>query len=105
LLSRILQQPRREQYEIIQQLLKTANSKVKGCKQFELAYESQLNWPRFTYYRDFLTSCELLMPSDEESTQYYEITPKGERYLQLFAEMEDGLRASDTRNRVIGSTQ
>jgi predicted transcriptional regulator len=104
LLSRILQQPRREQYEIIQQLLKTANSKVKGCKQFELAYESQLNWPRFTYYRDFLTSCELLMPSDEESTQYYEITPKGERYLQLFAEMEDGLRASDTRNRVIGST-
>jgi predicted transcriptional regulator len=105
LLSRILQQPRREQYEIIQQLLKTANSKVKGCKQFELAYESQLNWPRFTYYRDFLTSCELLMPSDEESTQYYEITPKGERYLQLFAEMEDGLRTSDTRNRVIGSTQ
>jgi predicted transcriptional regulator len=103
--SRILQQSHREQYEIIQQLLQTANSKVKGCKQFELAYESQLNWPRFTYYRDFLISCEFLIPTDEEPVQSYEITPKGKRYLQLFAEMEDVLRAADTRNKVIGSTQ
>jgi predicted transcriptional regulator len=95
----------REQYEIIQQLLQTVNSRVKGCKQFELAYESQLNWPQFTYYRDFLISCELLIPSDEEPAQYYEITPNGERYLQLFAEMEDGLRDAATRNKVIGSTQ
>jgi hypothetical protein len=35
----------------------------------------------------------LLIPSDEEPIEYYEITPKGKRYLQLFAEMEDGLRA------------
>jgi predicted transcriptional regulator len=100
MLSRILQQPHREQYEIIQQLLQTANSKVEGCKQFELAYESQLNWPRFTYYRDFLISRELLIPSDKEPAQQYEITPKGERYLQLFAEIEDGLRAADTQNKV-----
>jgi predicted transcriptional regulator len=75
MLSRILQQPHREQYEIIQQLLQTANSKVEGCKQFELAYESQLNWPRFTYYRDFLISRELLIPFDKEPAQHYEITP------------------------------
>jgi predicted transcriptional regulator len=91
--SRILQQPHREQYEIIQQLLLTAYSKVEGCKQIELAYENQLNWPRFTYYRDFLISSELLTPSDNaEATQHCEITPKGERYLQVFTEIQDDLR-------------
>jgi predicted transcriptional regulator len=59
--SRILEQPHREQYEIIQQLLQTARSKVNGCKQFELACESQLNWPRFEYYRDVLLSNKLLV--------------------------------------------
>jgi predicted transcriptional regulator len=92
--SRILQQPHREQYEIIQQLLLTAYSKVEGCTQIELAYENQLNWPRFTYYRDFLISSELLVPSGNAATQHYEITPKGERYLQVFTEMEDDLRPS-----------
>jgi predicted transcriptional regulator len=90
--SRILQQPHREQYEIIHQLLQTARSKINGCKQFELAYESQLNWPRFEYYRDFLISRELLIPSNNEPTQHYEITPKGDRYLKVFAKIEDDLR-------------
>jgi predicted transcriptional regulator len=91
--SRILQQPHREQYEIIQQLLLTAYSKVEGCKQIELAYENQLNWLRFTYYRDFLISSELLIPSgNAEATRHYEITRKGERYLQVFTEIEDDLR-------------
>jgi predicted transcriptional regulator len=89
--SKILQQPHREQYEIIQQLLQTAYSKVEA-KQFELAYQSQLNWPRFTYYRDFLINQELLIPSNRGPTQHYEITPKGEYYLQLFGELEDDLR-------------
>jgi predicted transcriptional regulator len=91
--DRILEQPHREQYEIIQQLLQTASSKINGCKQIELAYESQLNWPRFAYYRDFLISRELLIPSNNERTQHYEITPKGERYLNVFAELEDDLRS------------
>jgi DNA-binding PadR family transcriptional regulator len=42
----------------------------------------------------------LLIPFDKEPAQHYEITPKGERYLQLFAEIEDGLRAADTRDKV-----
>lgn len=79
--SRMLQQPHREQYEIIHQLLQTVYSKVESCKQFELAYESQLNWLWFTHYRDFLISCELLIPSDKGPIQHYEITPKGECYL------------------------
>ncbi|MPZ07983.1 MAG: hypothetical protein GEU26_16465 [Nitrososphaeraceae archaeon] len=89
--SRILQQTHREQYEIIQQLLQTAFSKVEAT-QFELAYQSQLNWPRFTYYRDFLISQELLIPSNKGPTQHYEITRKGEHYLQVFGELEDDLR-------------
>lgn len=90
--SRILQQLHREQYEIIQQLLYTAYSKVEACTQFELAYESQLNLLRFTYYRDFLISRDLLISSDKGLTQHYEITPKGERFLQIIAEVEDDLR-------------
>jgi predicted transcriptional regulator len=90
--SRILKQSHREQYEIIHQLLQTANSKVEACKQFELAYESQLNWPRFTYYRDFLIRRELLIPSDRRPTKHYEITPKGEQYLHVFSEIEADLR-------------
>jgi predicted transcriptional regulator len=90
--SRILPQPHREQYEIIQQLLLTAYSKSEGCKQLDLAYESQLNWPRFTQYRDHLISHELLTPSNKGPTQHYAITSKGERYLQVFTEMEHDLR-------------
>jgi predicted transcriptional regulator len=93
--SRILHQPHREQYEIIQQLLQTANSKVEA-KQFELASASELNWPRFTYYRDFLISQELLTPSNKGPTQHYEITPKGERFLQVFGEIEDDLQTLST---------
>jgi predicted transcriptional regulator len=96
--SKILQQPHREQYEIIQQLLQTAYSKVEACKQFELAYESQLSWPRFTYYRDFLISRELLIPSDTGSTQHYEITPTGEQYLQVFAGIEADLRPTSNED-------
>jgi predicted transcriptional regulator len=90
--SRILQQPLRKQYEIIQHLLQTAYSKEEACTQFELAYESQLNWLRFIYYRDFLISRDLVISSDKGPAQHYEITPKGERFLQIFAEVEDDLR-------------
>jgi predicted transcriptional regulator len=93
-MDRILQHPHREQYEIIQQLLLTAYSKVEGCKQIELVYENQLNWPRFAYYRDFLIRSELLVPSNKGATQHYEITPKGERHLQVFTEIEADLRPS-----------
>jgi predicted transcriptional regulator len=93
--SRILHQPHREQYEIIQQLLQTAYSKVEA-KQFELASESELNWLRFTYYRDFLISQELLISSNKGPTQHYEITPKGERFLQVFGEIEDDLQTLST---------
>jgi predicted transcriptional regulator len=63
-----------------------------GLQTISLAYESQLNWPRFAYYRDFLINRKLLIPSDKEQTQLYETTSKGQRFLGLFADMEADLR-------------
>jgi hypothetical protein len=50
------------------------------------------SWPQFIRYRDLLVRTKLLIPSNEAPTQHYEITPKGERYLQLFGEIEDDLK-------------
>jgi predicted transcriptional regulator len=90
--GRSLHQPHRDYYEIIKQILQTVYSKAEGCKSAEMAYRCELAWVQFTYYRDILLSNKLLIPSEEGSTQRYEITPKGERYLRVFAEIEDDLR-------------
>lgn len=87
-------QPHRDYYEIIKQILQIVYSRKDGIsKSFELAYRCQLTWQQFKYYRDLLISHSLLLiSSSAEPNQHYEITPKGDRYLQLFAEMEDDLR-------------
>jgi predicted transcriptional regulator len=95
-LRRSLRQPHRDYYEIIKVILQNVYSKIGGCKPFEVAYRCQLNWPQFTYYRDILLRNKLLIPSNGVSIQCYEITPKGERYLHLFAELENGLRPLPT---------
>ena len=90
--KRIIKQPHRDHYEIIKQILQTVYTKAGGCKSFELAYLCQLTWPQFIQYRDLLISNKLLIPSNTEPTQRYEITPKGQRFLQLFQEIEDDLQ-------------
>jgi predicted transcriptional regulator len=85
----------RDSYEIIQQILRIVYSNVGGQnnKSFELAYRGQLDLPLFYYYRDLLIVRRLLrISSNTEPTQRYEITPKGERFLKIFAEIEDDLR-------------
>ena len=86
---RIIRQPHRDTYEIMKQTLLIVYTKVGGCKSFELAYMCQLTWPQFIRYRDLLISNKLMIPSNNGPAQRYEITPKGERFLKVFAEIED----------------
>jgi predicted transcriptional regulator len=89
--SRILRQPHRDYYEIIRQILQNVYAKVGGCKPSELAYRCDLSWKQVRGYRDILVNQKLLVPSNSEPSDHYEITPKGERYLKLIAEIEDDL--------------
>jgi predicted transcriptional regulator len=94
--QRVLRQPHRDHYQTIKQILQNIYSKAGGCRATEVAYRSELTWKRFREYQDPLTSRRLLIPSDNEATQHYEITPNGIRFLELFAEIEDGLRPEET---------
>jgi predicted transcriptional regulator len=89
-----IRQPNRDYYEIIKQILQTVYSRAEGCdKSFEIAYRCQLDLLQFFYYRDMLLNRRLLLVSfKNRDNQRYEITPKGERYLQVFIEIEDNLR-------------
>jgi predicted transcriptional regulator len=91
---KILRQLHRDHYEIVKQILQNVYTDAGGCRPSELAYGCELTWQQFRNYRDLLISRELLIPSEKGSIQRYEITPKGEHYLQLFAEIEDDLRPS-----------
>jgi predicted transcriptional regulator len=90
--GRIIRQPHRDHYEIIRQILQTVYTKAGGCKSTEIAYRCELAWLQFTPYRDILLSNNLLILSNAEPSQRYEITTKGERFLNMFAELEDDLR-------------
>jgi predicted transcriptional regulator len=85
----------RDYYEIIKQILQTVYSLAEGCdKSFEIAYRCQLDLLQFLYYRDMLLNRRLLLVSSKNRhNQRYEITPKGEHYLQLLGELENDLRA------------
>jgi predicted transcriptional regulator len=91
---RIIRQPHRDQYEIIKQILQTVYTKAGGCKPSELAYRCELTWEQFRNYRDLLIKQNLLIPSIKADNRGYEVTPKGECYLKVFAEIEDDLRPS-----------
>jgi predicted transcriptional regulator len=86
-----IRQPHRDQYEIVKEILQTIYTKANGCRSFELAYRCNLSWPQFTRYRDLLFNQKLLILSDFGPNQRYEITDRGLRYLQLFAQIENDL--------------
>jgi predicted transcriptional regulator len=87
-------QPHSDHYEIIKLILQTIYLRKNGIsRSFEIAYRCQLSLQQFIYYRDILLRRNLLsISSGVGSNQHYEITPKGEHYLQLFTEIEEDLR-------------
>lgn len=90
-----IRQPHRDYYGIIKQILQTVCTKAEGCKSFELAFRCELTWDQFTRYRDLLYNQKLLISSKTGHNQRYEITAKGVRFLEIFAEIEDDLKSID----------
>ena len=89
----MIRQSHRDYYEIIYHILQNVYAKAGGCRPSELAYRCELPWHLFRSDRDLLVSRNLLLiSSNNRPTQHYEISPKGERFMQLFAEIEDDLR-------------
>jgi predicted transcriptional regulator len=64
------------------------------CKPLDIVYGCRLTWDQFKAYRDMLVRSDLLIPLQTNGQLHYKITPKGFRYLQVFAEIEDDLRPS-----------
>ena|SRR5262245_6443942 len=96
-MPRMIRQSHRDYYEIINHILQNVYTKAGGCRPSELAYRCELPWQQFRSYRDLLINHNLLMISfNSGPNQHYEITPKGERFLQLFAEIEDDLKSANT---------
>jgi predicted transcriptional regulator len=88
-------QPHRDYYEIIKLILQTVYTRADGVNSSsEIAYRCELTWNQFIRYRDLLLKQKLLLTVSSNTTpnQHYEITPEGERYLQLFAEIQDDLK-------------
>jgi predicted transcriptional regulator len=86
-----IRQPHRDYYEIIKQILQAVYTKAEGCRSFELAFRCELTWDQFKRYRDVLLTQKLLILSNSGPNEHYEITPRGERYLPLFGEIEGEL--------------
>lgn len=96
-MPRMIRQSHRDYYEIINHIFQNVYTKAVGCRPSELAYRCEFPWQQFRNYRDLLISHNLLMISSNSGpNQHYEITPKGERFLQLFAEIEEVLKSANT---------
>lgn len=90
------QQRHRDRYDIVNDILQTVSNNpiIKRRHKTGIGYAANLtHWQTVTYLKGLIDQDLLRRISDDLGPySYYEITPKGERFLQLFAEMEDALR-------------
>ena len=72
---------KRSEMEIVFEILSAAKKKIKKTP---LLYKSNLCYDQFTVYMDYLEENKLLSRIDDENlSQVYYITEKGETYLEL----------------------
>jgi predicted transcriptional regulator len=84
--------PHRENYEIVNDILKFIASKY-NCNMAEVTFAASLTYGQQKRYMGFLTHLGLILISPESDySKGYEISELGRRYLQLFTEIEDDLR-------------
>jgi predicted transcriptional regulator len=76
------------------------------CKPLHIEYGARLTYRQtFGYVTSLVESGFLLKKKTKSGPyQYYEITDKGRRYLQVFAELEDNLRPVVSRGTLLTKT-
>ncbi|MFZ0556332.1 MAG: winged helix-turn-helix domain-containing protein [Nitrososphaeraceae archaeon] len=97
----------RSRYEIVNEILKVVLSMSKlsssffNCKKTHIAFHADLTYPQLCDYLGQLIGVELLKIVRYGPYQYYEITPKGRRYLQIFEELQNAI---DLSRKVVAIT-
>jgi predicted transcriptional regulator len=93
----VLFQSQRSKHEIVNDILQTVLSSQSAssyykCRGLHISYGCNLSWNQLQDYLGPLIESDLLKTTRSGPDLYYEITDKGQRYLQIFAEMEDDLQ-------------
>jgi predicted transcriptional regulator len=87
----------RSKHEIVNDILQTVLSRSRSpssyykCRGLHISYQCNLSWNQLKGYLGPLIDSELLKTTRSGPDLYYEITDKGQKYLQVFAEIEDDL--------------
>jgi predicted transcriptional regulator len=89
-------QPHRDKLDIIKDILSTVAETEPLYRnrrnQTSVGYAAYLTHPQTVRFLKGLIDEGLLTLTKSRPSSYYEITPKGQRCLQVFAEREDDLR-------------
>jgi predicted transcriptional regulator len=86
----------RSKFEIVNNTLRTVleNPSIKRRHKTTIGHATGLaHWLTVKYLKVLIEQDLLRISNDAGPYRHYEITPKGIRYLQLFAEIEDDLRS------------
>lgn len=88
-------EPHRGEYEIINEILNIVSysDSISGpdrkrCKPIDIVYGCCLTWHQFQLYRNQLMRLNLLNSIQTDGHQFYEITDRGLKYVQLFYELQ-----------------
>jgi predicted transcriptional regulator len=89
------QQRHRDRYDIVNDILQTVSNNpiIKRRHKTGIGYAANLtHWQTVTYLKGLIGHDLLRISDDLGPYSHYEITRKGERYLQLFGEIDNDLR-------------
>ena len=83
---------RRDRMFIIAEILNIAKS---GSLKTQIMYRANLSFAQLNEYLSFLTEMELLEIKEEEKKTIYEITEKGDQYLEKYKDISSLLGNND----------
>jgi predicted transcriptional regulator len=93
--------PHRSRYEIVNEILRVVQSRNQSplsiyvCKPLHIEYGAGLTYRQMHYYTTSLVESGFLIRKQTkrfDPRQYYQITDKGRRYMQIFGELEDDMK-------------
>jgi predicted transcriptional regulator len=93
-MARKIRQSHRSRYDVVDEILQVVfnSPPIERRHKTGIAYATNLTHKQTVKYLGGLIEKRLLILTDSKPYPYYEITPKGQRYLKVFAEIEDDLQ-------------